>query len=265
MSVCDPINPRLVARAQNLNPKSFPVGSVVYFLRNKRHSSEKEISFGTVIEHYASEIAIQLYEFPDAREIEGVPIKEFDTPTKWRKLPKGWTWDMVLFEVNWNYDRFKNKDRYVDFENPDGILQAINDGILVKVSENDHASFRSEVDSKLGWRIIREYSEDWMTDYTCEPFYQCYATWEEAQAELDAILEENQRQASLTDYEWSVEQMDEKLNRWAYIYSIAPEAKKQVRDRLLALDNFEDVCLRISGGGLEWKYDRNKRWIRIEV
>ena len=125
--------------------------------------------------------------------------------------------------------------------------------------------FRSEVDSKLGWRIVREYSEDWMTDYTCEPFYQCYATWKEAQAELDAILEENQRQASLTDYEWSVEQMDEKLNRWAYIYSIAPEAKKQVRDRLLALDNFEDVCLRISGGGLEWKYDRNKRWIRIEV
>lgn len=264
MSVCDPINPRMIARAGNLNPKSFPIGSVVYFLRNKKHSSEKEIYYGTVIEHYASEIAIQLYEMIDVREIDGIPVKEFDTPTEWRKLPKGWTWDTTLFEVEWKMTKFQ-RNYEMDLRKPDDILKAINDGILVKVSENDHASFRSEVDSKLGWRIVREYSEDWMTDYTCEPFYQCYATWEEAQAELDAILEENQRQASLTDYEWSVEQMDEKLNRWAYIYSIAPEAKKQVRDRLLALDNFEDVCLRISGGGLEWKYDRNKRWIRIEV
>ena len=44
MSVCDPINPRLVARAQNLNPKSFQVGSLVYFLKNKKGSSEKYIS-----------------------------------------------------------------------------------------------------------------------------------------------------------------------------------------------------------------------------
>ena len=264
MSVCDPINPRMIARAGNLNPKSFPIGSVVYFLRNKKHSSEKEIYYGTVIEHYASEIAIQLYEMIDVREIDGIPVNEFDTPTEWHKLPKGWTWDITLFEVEWKMTKFQ-RNYEMDLRKPDDILKAINDGILVKVSENDHAMFRSEVDSKLGWRIVREYSEDWMTDYTCEPFYQCYATWEEAQAELDEILEENQRQASLTDYEWSVEQMDEKLNRWAYIYSIAPEAKKQVRDRLLALDNFEDVCLRISGGGLEWKYDRNKRWIRIEV
>lgn len=92
-------NPRLIARANKLNPKSFPVGSVVYFLRYKKRSSEKEIWFGTVLEHYASEIAIQLYDLRDTRMIEGVPVKNFKTPSKWKKLPKGWSWDTVLFEI----------------------------------------------------------------------------------------------------------------------------------------------------------------------
>ena len=257
-------NPRIMARAKYLNAKDFPIGSVVYFLRNKKHSSEKYIKFGTVIEHYPSEIAIQLYEPLDMRQINGVPVKEFVTPTDWKKLPKGWTWSTRLFEIDFVVPKAL-KDYTVDIKNPDSILKAIEDGALVKVSENDHASFHSEVDRKYGWRIVRSYDADWLTDFTCEMPCQCYASYWEAKAELDAILAENQRLASLTDYEYSVEQMDEQLNRWAYLYGITPEAKARIRERLLALENFEDVQIRLScGGGIEWKYDRNKRWLRIE-
>lgn len=259
-----PINPRLVARAQDLNPKSFQVGSLVYFLKNKKGSSEKYISFGTVIEHYCSEIAIQLYEPIDCRTINGILVKDFETPTPWKKLPKNWSWDTVLFQVEHIIPK-NMKDRRFDIRDKDCIMALINDHLLVKPSENDHANFRSEVDSKLGWRIVREYGKEWYSDYICLPFYEVYNTYEEAQAELDAILEENRRQAMLTDLEWSIEQIDHDLDRWAYLYSITPEAKKQVRDRLMGLDNLEDVVTRVAGGYIEWKYDRNRRWMRIEM
>lgn len=259
-----PINPRLVARSQNLNPKSFQVGSVVYFLKNKKGSSEKMICFGTVIDHYCSEIAIQLYESIDCRFIDGIPVKDYQTPSPWQKLPNGWSWDTKLFEVEFKFtDEIKN--RVFDIKDKDNILELIQDNLLVKPSENDHANFRSEVDSKFGWRIVREYGNEWYSDYISLPFYEVYNTYKEAQAELDAILEENRRQAMLTDLEWSIEQIDHDLDKWAYLYSITPEAKKQVRDRLMALDNLEDVVTRVAGGYIEWKYDRNRRWMRIEM
>ena len=257
------IDPRIVARTENLNPKSFPIGSVVYFLKQKKHSSEKDVEFGTVIEHYASEIAIQLYEPLDIRKINGIPVKEFETPTPWQKLPKGWAWNTKLFEIDWDVP--KNMIGYTfNSMNPQSILKAIEDGALVKVSDNDHATFRSEVDSKQGWRIVREY-DGWYSDYCTIPFYHCYATYGEAQAELNEILAENQRQAELSDRDWSIEQIDRTLDKWAYLYAITPETKQQVRDRLMALDNLDDVVIRLSDGGIDWKYDNKRRWQRIEV
>lgn len=258
------INPRMVARANMLNPKSFPVGSVVYFLKNKKGSSEKMIDFGTVIDHYCSEIAIQLYEPIDCRFIDDIPVRNFCTPSPWQKLPKGWSWDTKLFEIQFKFAD-EMKDRVFNIKDKCNIMDLINDNLLVKPSENDHANFRSEVDSKYGWRIVREYDNEWHSDYVSLPFYEVYGTYEEAQAELDAILEENQRQAALTDLEWSIEQIDNNLDKWAFLYSIAPEAKKQVRDRLMALDNLEDVETRVAGGYIEWKYDKNRRWLRIEM
>jgi len=263
----EPIDPRIVARAENLNPKSFPVGSVVYFLKNFKHSSEKYIEFGTVIDHYPTEIAIQLYEPLDIRQINGIPVKEFQTPTEWKKLPKGWTWNTELFTVERAVPEKLKEYVSIQFnrKDPASILKAISDGALVRVSENDHALFRSEIDSKHGWRIVREYSRDWLTDYWTLPFYNCYATWDEAQAELDAILAENKRQAELSDREWSIEQIDRTLDRWAYMYAVTPETKQQVRDRILALDRLDDVVIRMADGGIEWKYDEKRRWQRIAV
>lgn len=247
----------------NLNPKQFPVGSVVYFLRNRPMSFVKEVCFGTVLEHYSSEIAVQIYELRDYREINGVPVKEFKTPSEWRKLPKGWSWDTVMFRVTNNYPESFEDECFIDIQNPDKILRAINLGFLVKPSDNDHAEFRAEIDSKHGWRIIREYDK-YHPDYLSLPFNKVYASWREAREEIDRINEEFNRQKALTDLEWSIEQIDHELDRWAYIYSITPEAKKAVRDRIMALNNLEDVVVRMFEGHIEWKYDRNRRWIRIE-
>lgn len=260
-------DPTIIARSEDLNPKDFPIGSVVYFLRNYRGSREQYVGFGTVIDHYTGEIAIQLWEPKDYRTIDGIPVKDFQTPTEWRKLPKGWTWNTVLFEVDWGTDRAPEEMKTTPFniKDPAFILNAIEKGWLVKPSENDHAVFNSDIDKKYGWRIVRDYgsSEKWYSEYVSEHFLYVYATYEEAQAELDAINAEYQRIAELSDYDWSVEQIDHTLDQWQ-IVGHTDEERERIRSRLLALDNVDEIVTRCYLGHVQWKYDRNRRWLNIE-
>lgn len=60
----------------DINRKNIPVGSVVYYIQNHSTIPNKPIiKFGIVEEHYASEIALKLYEIVDTRTINGIPIK----------------------------------------------------------------------------------------------------------------------------------------------------------------------------------------------
>lgn len=247
-----------------LNRKQIPIGSVGYYLKNKRYSSEKEIAFGIVEEHYSGEIALQLYEPFDARTINGIPVKEFETPTEYKKLPKGWSWDTHLFEYGaYIPDEIRS---FMDLPaTPENILDAIKAGALVEVDDNDHAVFETEIDKSLGWRIVRKYRMDeYHQNYISLPYYEVFATYEESKEKLDAINAEFARQAALTDLEWSIEQIDNNIGRWAKIYGISKEEMESVRNRIMSFDNLEDVVTRVCNGGLEWKYDRNKKWIRIE-
>jgi len=260
------IDPTIITRAENLNPKDFAVGSIVYFLRNKRYSSEKEIWFGTVLDHYSGEIAIQLWEPKDYRTIYGIPVKDFQTPTEWKKLPKNWSYDTVLFEVEHSNVPEEVKNTPFVISDPACIQNAIDNGWLVKPSDNDHAVFRDEVDYKNGWRIIRDYHYDDMhyrSDYVTEHFLHVYATYAEAQAELDAIKAECERLAALSDYDWSVEQIDHTLDKWQVV-GHTNEERDRIRSRLLALDNVEEVVTRCYCGDVQWKYDRNKKWNTIK-
>ena len=69
----------------------------------------------------------------------------------------------------------------------------------------------------------------------------------------------------MTDEEWSKEQIQGVINRWAYLYDISDGEKKTYEDWIFGLDRIEDVEVRLSGGGLEWKYWKNKRWATIQL
>ena len=66
-----------------------------------------------------------------------------------------------------------------------------------------------------------------------------------------------------TDEEWSVEQIDHDLQRWAKIYSKSPEEVQNVRDFLLGMDKIEDIETRVFGEDFQWKYWKNKKWRTI--
>lgn len=247
----------------SINRQEIPIGSVVYFLTTNQQG-RKTIKFGTVEEHYTYEICLQLYDFCERRMIDGVPVEQIETPTRWQKLPKGWTYDTRLYELD--YRPLPNIVKECKLNNPADVLRAIEQGVFVKVQTLDYGHFEDVIDKEKGWRLERKYPYgEYHPAYTSVRFDKVYTTYEETKAVLDAELAEFARQAELSDYDWSVEQIDKELNRWAKMYGVSDEEKKKYRDWLLALDNVEDVEVRFITGGIQWKYWKNKRWMNIEI
>lgn len=243
----------------NLNPKEYPIGAIVYYVKKNGH--HWHVDFGTVIEHYANTICLQLYDFYDARLIEGIPVKDFVTPTRWLKLPKDWTYDTRLFKIGFDESKY---DDILCAKKPSSIKKAIEGGLLVKVQDNDYAKFEAEIDSKKGWRIIRKYDEKHPT-CTSIRFDQVYSSWEAAYAVCEAHIAELERQKNMTDEEWSIEQIDKVLDHWAYTCVLPDDTVEKYRDWIMKLEHLEDVEVRQLGNLIQWKYWKNKRWCNIEL
>ena len=92
-----------------------------------------------------------------------------------------------------------------------------------------------------------------------------YFTYEEAKKEVEDNIAEFHRQANLSDYDWSVEQIDKTLNLWKRLSDSSENEVKQYRDWLLGMSNVEDIEVRLFGGNIQWKYWKNKRWMNIEL
>lgn len=206
--------------ALDINRKEIPVGSVVYFVDKFKYKIPGHtygVSFGIVEEHYTSEICLQLIEPKDTRLINGVPILECPCVGPWHKLPNGWTCDTKLFEES-NSESLK----LPDIKDPQDILNAYKSGVLVNVQDNPHSRAETEIDKYCGWRIVIR-AEPTPRSYVSVPFHEIYRTYDEAKAVVDEEYAEFDRQASLSDYEWSVEQIDRTLSHWAYIYIISAQ------------------------------------------
>lgn len=250
----------------DINRKKFEVGSVVYFV-DKFSNRGWEVRFGTVEEHYPNSVCIQLYDYNRIRIINGIPENEFKTPSRWQKLPKGWSYDTQLIDVQVKNVRPETDGTHRLFiHNPEDIAEAIEKKILVKVQDLTYGHYETEISAKDGWRVIHKYEYgEYHPSITSVSWREVYATYAEAKAVVDAHKAELDRQASLSDYDWSVEQIDKTLRFWAHNHGISDDEKKQYRDWILNQDCVEDIEVRIHSGNLQWKYWKNQRWIDINL
>lgn len=222
----------------------------------KKYGHKWEVQFGTVEEYYPSAIVLQLYDLANTELIDGIPIEEYGHPTPWRKLPKGWSCNTALFKVT-----YRDLDiPGIDLTDSQSILHAIQMGTLVKVQDKEYGVPCSEVSAKDGWRIIFQY--EYHRSYVSLPFNEVYETYEEARNVVDAHIAELERQANLSDLEWSIEQIDHNLDRAIFL---SDENKKEVRKFLMSQDRVEDIETRIYMGQLQWKYENNRRWVNIPI
>lgn len=242
----------------------FNSGDVVYWVGRRRHSPyEYYVDYGIVDEEFSDAVCVDRLHIRDNRYINNIPYKEFPSVTKWQKLPKGWTYNTELFEMEW-----RNNDWAVlntlRIDNPEDIKKALELGILVYLKDYDQTVPYSEVSNKLGWRIIKEHDN---SSYIYPHFTlqkdKAFKTYEEAQTVIDAQEAEWKRQSELTDEEWSKEEIERDLERWAKIYSKSPEEMQKVRDFFLSMDKVKDIETRVFGGDFQWKYWKNKKWRTI--
>lgn len=250
----------------NINRKKFKVGDVVYYIRNNKTIPHKfDICVGTVDEHYSTEIAIQCYTSRERRLINGIPYNDFPSYTEWKKLPKGWTYSTKLYSLE--HDKFDTDEiakTLSPYKNED-IKKAIELGIIIPVQDKQQTHIDVEIDRKLGYRLIKKSDPyDYKTPWVCKPFREVYGTYDEAKKVVKEIEDEYKRQANLSDYDWSVELIDKTLGRAVNLGYITEEKSKEIRERLLEMDNVEDIVTRVYCGNVEWKYDRNRRWIKID-
>lgn len=246
----------------NINRKEIPIGEVAYYIKNTNTPYKYDIGFGIVEEHYSSEIVLELYTPREMRIVNGIPYNEFNTPTEWKKLPKGWTYSTELFTLDWVKPE-NNMELLIN--NPEHIKEAIDRGLLIKAINKDYSHIEAEIDAQKGYRLLRrigqsEYHPFWIS----RPYREVYVTYAEAKAEIDRRYAELKRQAELSDYDWSVEQIDNTIKKGVKLGYITEQEGEEYRNRLLNMENVEDIETRICYSSMQWKYWKNKRWINLK-
>lgn len=234
------------------------------------------VAYGIVDEHYVDTICLQLIEPKDTRLINGVPILEIPKIGEWNPLPKGYKFGTSQLI---NETQSEILDLNIDIKNPQAILDAYHSGILVNVQDQQSLAMIEVRDSnhynrkcgKLGvsapanhYQIVKKFlKHHYRLSHITRPFFDVYATYDEAKKVANAINAENERKANLSPYDYSVEEIDKTLDIFCGYKCYDSDLKAAIRKRLLSLDNVEDLYIRICGNELQYRYEKNKKWKNI--
>jgi hypothetical protein len=153
----------------------------------------------------------------------------------------------------------------IDVTDPESVKKAYEDGLLVKDSTIYHGNVEAEI-TKDGFRVIRKYPM-WLNhiDHVSVRPDKVYFTYDEALKEVEDNIAEFHRQATLSEYDWSVEQIDKTLGYWQKFHDESYEKRLEYRNWLLGMKNVEDIETRIFNSEIQWKYWKNKKWNYIEL
>ena len=251
------------------------IGSIMYFIERSNWSPYRyHIWWGIVREVYQTATVLEIYEPKRRITVDGVPLDEFPNYGEWKKLPKDWKRNI------WANPEVKDEE----FHYPDSIvsdeeylLNCVECGSFVPVSTSNHFYAEIEVTYE-GWRIAKKLD----TSKSCARYRQffpyshfagakmsvgdylfaCYQTFDEADDALHEIIDEMERQANMTDEEWSKEQIEKTFTQ-AIRCGIPEEDVIRYRDHLYSQKNIENIETRFSCGHVEWKYVDKKRWITV--
>ena len=239
--------------------KRFNQGDIVYWCRQEGHTYTVE--FGMVDEQFSDAVYVDLLALRENRFINGVLVTDFQSETKYKKLPKDWTYNTVLWKETYDESLVADaKGKLIS--NPQDVKDLYDKGVLVKSSTKFHGEIEAEITND-GYRIVKKHPmwrKPIITHTSIRPD-RLYYTYDEALQEVITHQEELKRQASLSDLEWSIEQIDKVLRR----SMLSKDDAAKYREWLLSMSNVEDIEVRLFGGDIQWKYEKNKKWNSIEL
>ena len=241
--------------------KRFKQGDIVYWCHQVGH--KYTIGWGMVDEQFSDAVCIDYLHMKESRIVNGIPFNEFENETRYRKLPKGWTYNTELFTLTYDIPK-ELSSGVLKLDNSEYLIELYNKGVLVKDSEISLENIDADI-TRDGYRLVKKYphQSDHASRISVRPD-KLYFTYNEAKEEVAKNIAEFTRQANLSEYDWSVEQIDKSLNWWAAQYNINDKVKKAHRDWLLSMENVENIETRVFGD-IQWKYWKNKKWNNIEL
>lgn len=249
--------------------KRFKQGDIVYFCENTQGHSD--IKWGMVDEQFSDAVCVDFLETKENRYIDGIPLDEFrknEINQHYKKLPKGWTYDTKLFTLEYINDS-KDEELFekldVSIDKPESIKKAYELGLFVKSSDKFQGNIETDI-TRDWYKVITKYPmwKHKITHTSVRPD-KCYFTYQEALKEKIEYEKEFQRQASLSDYDWSVEQIDKTLKFYQKLSDETDDKIQQYRNWLLEMKDVENIETRIHSNQIQWKYWKNKRWNNITL
>lgn len=245
------------------NKNRFHTGDIVYWCHNYGNGIYS-VKYGMVDEQYSDAVVIDYLTPKDRRLINGIPINEFKSEEKRRKLPKDWTYNTPLYSLTYSDLTSKEIDFLLDIKKPETIKEAYNKGYLVKDNTVFHGNIETDI-TKEGFRIVKKYPRDMHhIDHVSLYPWKVYRSYEKALQEVNDLKKEFMRQTLLTDYEWSVEQIDKTLDRWKAQNDESEENLSKIKNFILSMENVESIETRLFNCNVEWKYEDKKRWNTID-
>lgn len=247
-----------------INDKNWQIGDVVYWMH--KDGFKPSIHYGIVNEVFHDCLIVDYLEPYERRLVNGIPIDDFVSEEKYHKLPKGWTYNTPLFSLTWE-EIPEQCNRVINIQDPKSIKQLYELKLLVPRSTIFQGEITADV-TRDGYRIIKRHQPWYMADNKPP---QAYVQYHEAKRTYQEVKElcyaesiEYNRQASLSDEEWSMEQINKTLDRWQYLYGKTDEEVANIRTKLFSKDDLKDLEVRIADHQIQWKYDHHKKWYPTE-
>ncbi len=252
-----------------INHNELKIGDIVYFVDRARYTYEYVVNVGVVDDIFVDGVILCRLCTKECRLVNGIKYDDFVTPTRWMKLPKGWTYNTPLYNLTYeddnNYEAFL---KIYSIKNKEDILEALDLGYLIRADKKDYSYIDVEIDKQLGYRLIRRYcAKEVINTGTTRMCNQIYSSYKEAEKWIDDYVEELKRQSKLTYKEWSLEQIQRTVDRYLNFTFSDESVRAEKRDKLMEyfkeLKNVEDIETRLFDGQIEWKYWKNKKWNSI--
>lgn len=77
--------------------KRFNHGDIVYWCHHNGNANYN-VNFGIVDEQFSDGMVwVDYISQKERRLVDGIPLEEFESEIRFRKLPKGWTYNIKLF------------------------------------------------------------------------------------------------------------------------------------------------------------------------
>ena len=237
-----------------METKSVKPGDVVYWVN--RNGGDVTVKFGIVDDVFTDGVWVNFISPKERRMIDGVPLEHFISETRWRKLPKGWTYNTELFKIT-----YRDPIEPIKISDKEGIKAAYQRGDLVLDSTLFWGNVEAVIDRNAGFRVVLKYPM-WKThsSSTSLRYDEVFTEYEDAEKKAEELRVEFRRQCNLTDEEWAIEQITKDVKRWKYFTGASDEDANRILAFFAELDNIVDVETRISGVDLQWKYWKKKKW-----